>query len=260
MTGGTAGEPRVLCYDPPTRSPTDGVMHRYAIFAISLSLVVLAASSGAQTRTPQEPEPPPRVTVTGTVRVLEKGGKVREDVGSLVVYLSGGPAADGETAAPKQKMSSRNKKFEPHVSVVTVGEAMSFPNLDDIMHNVFSLSKGNRFDLGLYKSGASKDHVFAKPGLVRVYCNIHPQMSGFVHVLDSPYYAIASNTGSFRIQDVPPGSYTLTAWHEEGSQSQPIIVTEDGAAVQVDVDVSGYKRRPHLNKFGKPYKRKRGKY
>jgi plastocyanin len=179
----------------------------------------------------------------------------------LLVYLDGVQASVPESQRPRRPtLSSRDKSFEPHVQAVPVGTSVSFPNLDDIMHNVFSLTRGNRFDLGLYKSGAKKDYVFESPGLVRVYCNIHPQMSAFVLVMDNPYYAWAGADGSFRIDGVPPGDYTLKLWHEEGESEQPIMVTEQGAVgLVLSLDVSSFKKRPHLNKFGKPYK-KRGKY
>lgn len=200
--------------------------------------------------------------VSGKVTVIEKEGATRALVRDLLVYIDG---VEAPVAAPagnvrKPTIASHNKTFEPHVEAIPVGTAVSFPNLDDIMHNVFSLTKGNRFDLGLYKSGAKKDFVFENPGLVRIYCNIHPQMSAFVLVMDNPHYAWAGPDGSFRIEGVPPGSYTLKVWHEEGETEQPIVVTERGASgLEVELDVSDFKKRPHLNKFGKPYK-KRGKY
>lgn len=199
--------------------------------------------------------------VSGKVQILEEEGKLRPVVGELLVYIEGVEAPTLESQRPRRPtLASRNKSFEPHVQAVPVGTAVSFPNFDDIMHNVFSLTKGNRFDLGLYKSGAKKDYVFETPGLVRVYCNIHPQMSAFVLVMGSPYYAWVGTDGSFRIEGVPPGSYALKLWHEEGESEQAIVVTEQGATgLSLSLDVSSFKRRPHLNKFGKPYK-KRGKY
>ena len=86
-------------------------------------------------------------------------------------------------------------------------------------------------------------------------------MSAFVQVLPSEHFAWVNPDGSFLIDAVPPGNYTLAVWHEQGATKQPVVVTEQGASgVQVTLDVSKYKKRAHLNKFGKPYKRKRGKY
>jgi plastocyanin len=195
--------------------------------------------------------------VSGKVRLLDKGNAPRTAIQDVLVFIEGVRAEIPESVrSRKTQVASRNKEFAPHVEAVPVGGKIHFPNLDDIMHNVFSLTKGNRFDLGLYKDGAGKDFEFVNPGLVRIYCNIHPQMSAFVHVLENPYFAWAKPDGSFLIENVPAGSYTLKAWHEEGETAKPIVVTEGGASsLLLDVDVSGYTKRPHLNKFGKPYKR-----
>jgi plastocyanin len=207
---------------------------------------------------------PDGAVVRGKVEVLEKGGAKRKQIENVLLYLDGvtgaspsAPVNDG----PPPTLTSRDKTFDPHALAVPVGTTVTFPNVDDIMHNVFSLSRGNRFDLGLYKSGARKDFVFDNPGLVRVYCNIHPQMSAFVHVLENPFYAWARADGTFEISNVPAGNYTLKVWSEEGETETSVRVAEGGAGgIVVQLDVSEYKKRPHLNKFGKPYKRKRGKY
>ncbi|HJS73459.1 MAG TPA: hypothetical protein VJ921_04170 [Vicinamibacteria bacterium] len=197
--------------------------------------------------------------VSGRVEVLEKGSVKRAVVREVLVYLEG-VRADMPASVRERRVSvaSRNKTFEPHVEVVPLGGSVSFPNHDEIMHNVFSLSKGNKFDLGLYKSGAKKDFTFATPGLVRVYCNIHPQMSAFLQVVENPYFAWTTPDGGFLIDGVPPGNYQLKAWHEEGETAQPVSVTESGASgLLVRIDVSGFAKRPHMNKFGKPYKREK---
>ena len=200
--------------------------------------------------------------ISGRVVLLEKGGVERKATKDVLVYIEDvSVPVPPEATARTVTIRSKNKKFEPRAAAVTVGMGIEFPNLDNIMHNVFSISKGNRFDLGLYKSGAKKDFVFENTGLVRVYCNIHPHMSAFVQVLPNAYYVWVAADGSFRIDDVPPGNYSLAVWHEQGSTRKPVVVTEQGASgVRIELDVSKYKRRPHLNKFGKPYKRKRGKY
>jgi plastocyanin len=197
--------------------------------------------------------------VSGRVEIREKGNVKRAVVREVLVYLSGARAELPEALRNRPvSIASRNKTFSPHVEVIPIHGSVSFPNEDDIMHNVFSLSKGNKFDLGLYKNGAKKDFTFSQPGLVRIYCNIHPQMSAFLQVVENPYFAWATADGGFIIGDVPPGSYQLNAWHEEGEASQPLVVTESGASgLVLPIDVSGYAKRPHLNKFGKPYKREK---
>jgi hypothetical protein len=130
-----------------------------------------------------------------------------------------------------------------------------FPNEDPIFHNVFSVSGENRFDLELYKRPKSGSWTFQHPGVARVYCNIHPQMSAVVLVRDNPYFAKTAPDGSFSIPDVPAGKYVLRAWHERGGEgAQDVTITARGETeVQITLDASGWKRLPHKNKFGKDY-------
>jgi plastocyanin len=206
-----------------------------------------------------QPDPiRPPTHVTGKIEILDKGGIKRKVIQDVVVFVDGVKASVPEALrTEKVTITSQNKSFVPHVEAVPVGSTVTFPNVDDIMHNVFSISRGNRFDLGLYKSGAKKTHRFDKPGLVRVYCNIHPQMSAFVLVIDNPYYTWAKPDGTFRIENVPPGNYTLRAWHEQADAEAEITVREGGAGdVQFVLDASRFKKKPHMNKFGKPYKKR----
>ena len=219
------------------------MLRRFAVLTTSILVSTVAASA----------------PISGKVEVLEKGNVTRAVVRDVLVYLEGVRAEIPSSVRQRAvTVTSREKTFEPHVAVVPLNAQVSFPNQDDIMHNVFSLSKGNRFDLGLYKSGAKKDFTFATPGLVRVYCNIHPQMSAILQVMENPYFAWTTPDGGFIIDNVPPGSYRLKAWHEEGEAARPLSVTESGAmGLVVQIDVSGFAKRPHLNKFGKPYKREK---
>jgi len=189
--------------------------------------------------------------LTGTVRVKEAGAVAQPRAG-IVVWVEGVP----EKARPRPgvfSMTSKKKAFEPHVVVVPVGSSVAFPNLDPIFHNVFSVSRTKRFDLGLYKSGASKDVQFDQPGLVRVYCNIHSSMIGYVMVVDGPY-ATTDADGGFRIADLPPGSYTLHVWDERaGETTRSITVGKTTAPLAIQLDASGYRAKPHLNKYGKRY-------
>ena len=132
---------------------------------------------------------------------------------------------------------------------------MEFPNEDPIFHNVFSVSGENRFDLQLYKRPKSGSWTFLKPGLARIYCNIHPQMSAVVIVRDNPFYARAAADGSFRFEGVPAGQYVLKAWHERGGETQAsVTVSADGTATaQLALDASSFKRAAHKNKYGKDY-------
>jgi plastocyanin len=112
----------------------------------------------------------------------------------------------------KVVLDQRNLSFEPTVLVVRVGTTVEFPNNDKVFHNVFSFRDGKKFDLGMYPNGTSKRIVFDKPGLARLFCNIHPSMAAYVMAVDTPFYAVSDAGGHFTISGVPPGTYTYHAW------------------------------------------------
>ena len=190
-------------------------------------------------------------TLSGSVSLVEKNGKAG-DPSDAVVYLEGAKAKAKPAAAT---VSMKGKQFIPRVTVVPVGSTVSFPNDDPIFHNVFSLSSPNRFDLDLYKRPKSGAWTFASAGVVRVYCNIHPQMSAVVVVVDTPHFARPDKEGRFTIDDVPAGRYTLRAWHERGGEAtQPVeIGAQAGDPLAIHLDASKFKRQQHTNKHGKPY-------
>jgi len=191
-------------------------------------------------------------TVRGRVQLVDKGGKPAADASDAVVWVEG-PKARPRPASARVLM--KDKTFVPRVVVVPVGGSVEFPNEDPVFHNVFSVSGVNRFDLDLYKRPRSGSWTFQAPGLVRVYCNIHPQMSAFVLVRDNPFWARVSADGRFAIEGVPAGDWTLRAWHERsGEASAPALVPAEGELdVPLTLDASRFKRAPHKNKFGKRY-------
>lgn len=195
---------------------------------------------------------PAAAQVSGRLQVTDAGGRPATDLGDAVVYLANrGP----RPTAGRTDMSLDARQFRPRVIVVPVGTTVNFPNLDPFNHNVFSSDSGNAFDLGLYGRGEAANHRFTRAGLVRVYCNIHPRMSGFVVVRDNGWYAQPGADGSFTIPNVPPGTYTLKAWHERGGEtSQDITVPAGGLAnVEVRMDASAYQYVQHKNKYGQEY-------
>jgi hypothetical protein len=111
-------------------------------------------------------------------------------------------------------MAQKDRMFVPSVLAVPVGATVEFPNLDPFFHNVFSYSKPKRFDLGRYPAGDSESVVFDKPGIVSVFCEIHYSMRAYVHVLDTPYFAVTDEERRFEIADVRPGEYVLHVWQE----------------------------------------------
>ena len=191
-------------------------------------------------------------SISGRV-TLSKGGAARSDASNAIVWIEGPRRSGG--AGRRLAMVQESKRFAPRVLIVPREGTVEFPNNDPIFHNVFSVSGGNRFDLGLYRSGATKSRGFGEPGLVRIYCNIHPQMVGFLMVVDSDFAAVTDRSGAFRFEGVPAGSWTLKAWHEEGAEtSVPLIVPAAGdAPLTISIDTSAYRPIPHKNKYGKEY-------
>jgi plastocyanin len=198
-------------------------------------------------------------TVKGKVDLLEKGGRKATDLSEVVVYVDGVKVRQDPVRAT---IVMKGKAFSPRVVVVPVGGTVEFPNNDPIFHNVFSVSGENRFDLDLYKRPKSGAFTFQRPGLVRVYCNIHPQMSAVVLVRDNPYFTRAGQDGSFTIEGVPAGRYTLKAWHERaGEVALELTVPAQGeVAGRITLDASNFKREPHKNKFGQDYNQYEEKY
>jgi plastocyanin len=198
--------------------------------------------------------------VSGRVTMLDKEDQPGDDVGQAVLWLSG---PRSQPRAPVQaEMGTSKKEFSPHVLVVPVGSTVSFPNHDPFNHNVFSLSEENPFDLGLYGRDEVRSVRFERPGLVRVYCNVHAQMSALVVVRDTPWYAQPASDGSFTLGPVPPGSYALHAWHERAPElTRPLEVTADGVEqLAVELDARGFQFKPHLNKHGQPYPQQGRRY
>ena len=192
--------------------------------------------------------------LVGHVTVVKVGAAL-PDASNAVVWIDGLNLPGAPGGVVKAEMKSEHKAFLPRIVAVPRNAAVDFPNVDPIFHNVFSVSPSNRFDLGLYRSGTSKPNVFREPGLVRVYCNIHPQMVGFVMVVDSSFVAVTGKDGAFRFQGVPPGSYTVKVWHEEGGETQLPAQVRAGvpATLAFTLDASQYKAQPHKNKYGKDY-------
>lgn len=148
---------------------------------------------------------------------------------NIVVTLEGERKA---TPLTKVTIDQRDKMFAPHISVVTVGTTVDFPNNDTIYHNVFAYYNAKRFDLGMYPRGATKRVTFDKPGVVAILCNVHSEMSAYIYIADTPYYAITDQQGRFRLRDVPPGNYTLRAWHESGAiAAQSLVIKESNSAL-----------------------------
>jgi plastocyanin len=233
------------------REPGGRSVLRIFLLGIFFSLVFSSASSGQE------------VTVTGKLELFREGSASLQDSSSGVVWLTrigetGEPPAP--SSLPKLQLVQKNKSFNPHLVVVQVGSSVAFPNKDPFFHNVFSLFEGKRFDLGLYEAGTSRTVIFDRQGVSYIFCNIHPEMSGVVVALKTPYYGISDARGSVTIPDVPPGRYELHVWHERAipdsldSQVRTILVSDtlhSFGALRVAEQQSA--PAPHKNKYGQDY-------
>jgi hypothetical protein len=156
-------------------------------------------------------------------------------------------------------MLQKDKMFMPHVLPISTGSTVDFPNADPIFHNAFSSYNGQIFDVGLYPPGSSRSVRFTRPGIVRVFCNIHPSMSAVLLVLDTPYFATTAADGSFHI-DAPPGEYEMNVFHERATEAAMKALSRRiavGAAPlrlpAIAISESGYLVSPHKNKYGNDY-------
>jgi plastocyanin len=191
-------------------------------------------------------------TLSGKITLLLPP-KVKIDPGGSVVWIPGltvnAPAAAGNS------VTSKDKRFDPRILAVPAGTKVKFPNVDSIYHNAFSLSPGNTFDMGLYRKGASRDVVMKNPGIVRVYCNIHPDMAASVVVVDGNAFAIVKADGSYRIEGIPPGRHEVHIWSDVAGEQVVTLAFEPGRSTDwsPELDATKYQRVAHTNKHGKAY-------
>jgi plastocyanin len=219
--------------------------------ALTLFGVFVAATLGATTaRDTDLAGPAPRAgTIAGTVtleppppprRTADRYGGGASNVQRLpaVVYLKGavaGSAPAGYVANPE--ITQRDTAFAPSTVALRVGGTVSFPNRDPFFHNVFSYSSANRFDLGRYPEGESKQVVFDEPGVVEVFCEVHDFMRGAIVVTENPYHAVVADDGTFAIEGVPAGEYTLVAWHADHREVERSVTVTDGGVVRLEVEL-----------------------
>ena len=158
------------------------------------------------------------------------------EIKNVVVYLKN-PGFHSPLPTTRTEIRQLNESFTPRVLAMTRGSTVDFPNGDPFFHNVFSLSGPATFDLGRYPQGASRSRVFNKPGLVRVYCQIHSHMSATILVLDHPYFTVPDLSGAFTLRDVPAGRYTLVGWHERVGERVSTVQIESGRTATVDLSL-----------------------
>jgi plastocyanin len=173
--------------------------------------------------------------VTPPASVVKKRDEPPEPAVS-VVYLERAPrGAFAEFEERHARMDQRGERFVPHVLAITVGSVVDFPNNDETYHNVFSLSDTRSFDLGRYAAGHSKAVRFERPGIVRVFCDIHSHMNAFILVFAHRYFAVTDAEGRYHLDNVPPGTYTVVMWNEAWPQETRQVTIPDAGG---EVDVS----------------------
>jgi plastocyanin len=172
-------------------------------------------------------------SISGTAKVA--GASSSADV---VVYIQNAPGASTPKAAT---MDQKNMQFIPHVLPVVAGSAVQFNNDDPTAHNVFS-PDNEKFNLGTWPKGQSKDYAFSKctkfPCVYTLLCRVHPEMVGYVVVLQNPYFAVTDKEGRYTISDVPAGNYTVAVWHEKGKAQPKPVAVEAGKPATVDFQVA----------------------
>lgn len=168
----------------------------------------------------------------------ERERSIDDELRNVVIYLESAPTGAVPPARHDAPAISQQKlEFTPHVLAVVKGTTVEFPNRDTVFHNVFSLSKVATFDLGRYPHDGSKSVRFTTPGMVKVFCHIHSDMSAIVVVLDNPFFASPDAAGRFVIDGIPPGEYTVVAWHERARILSRRVRIDAGGVVPVDFDI-----------------------
>jgi len=160
----------------------------------------------------------------GARRVEKPAPRSGSELVNVIVFIQDAPKVVPLPLKGAQ-IVQENETFVPRVVAITRGSSVIFPNGDPFFHDVFSLSRSATFDLGSYPKGQKKTHQFRQTGLVKVYCHIHSHMSASIMVFDHTFFTIPKADGSFTIEDIPPGSYKVSAWHERiGESSQPVKI------------------------------------
>ncbi|MEP6714685.1 MAG: hypothetical protein ABJC09_03870 [Terriglobia bacterium] len=201
-------------------------------------------------------------TVSGVVELrnsrLEAVTK-RKDYSGVVISLQPVGQPSPPPPAKHAVMLQKGKMFSPHILPILAGTVVDFPNADPIFHNAFSRYNGQIFDVGLYPPGTSRSVRFARPGVVRVFCNIHPSMSSVILVLTTPWFTTTSARGAFEF-DVPDGVYDLAVFHERATEqtlqllTRRVIVAGQPVRLEpIQVSEAGALIAPHKNKYGGDY-------
>lgn len=220
-------------------------MHRWArpVFTLLLSLIVASLSA----QSPDRGAVSGRVTLTKRVRgtalpstaypartIGRHDAAPIPEISNVVVYVKD-PGYHGPLPVRRVELRQQHETFVPRLAAVTIGSTVDFPNDDPFFHNVFSLSSAATFNLGRYPRGRTRSQTFTKPGVVKVYCQIHSHMSATILVLDHPFFTVPNQDGTYRLPLLPPGEYTIVGWHERAGERMVRVRVQPGQAAIVDL-------------------------
>jgi plastocyanin len=196
------------------------------------------------------------VGISGVIKLTGKNGEVLSPEG-VIVNLE--PTSSNDEAVSNQEkrqydVQMKNKTYLPKFMTERKNDQVNFSNNDKIKHNVFSTSAGNGFDLGTFGKGGKNNTVLKTPGIVKVYCNIHPEMAFFISVSQHNYSYITNESGAYEINNLPPGEYRLSAWHIRGEIQQVVNLQMPMSKRDILINTESYVSTSHKNKFGEDYK------
>src|SRR5712692_9389230 len=234
------------------------------ILRLTLATITIAAVAACSVAKSNDDARGGAAGVSGEAVVVTPGQGVREkDASRVVIWLVPLDAVQPvrtTTEHPHYRLLQRNKRFEPGLLVVPVGSVVDFPNADPWFHNVFSLYRGKRFDLGLYQARALRSVKFDSVGPSYLFCNIHPEMTGVVLTVDSELFAATDKNGRYSIADVAPGKYVLHVWYENAAPealealTRPVnIEAETRTLPLISIAVTKQTQTEHKNKYGQDY-------
>jgi plastocyanin len=215
---------------------------KIALCAVTALAACLAARPGAATPRPGgrlqgrvvisvPVSAPPPSAAYGSRRVSATT-TAGSELANVIVFVKDAPRPPAVTPV-RASIVQQNETFVPRVVAITTGSTVEFPNGDPFFHDVFSLSRSGSFDLGSYPKGKSKSETFKHPGLIKVYCHLHSHMTASIMVFDHPYFTIPALDGGFAIDDLPAGTYAVSAWHERIGESTQQVTIETGRTAEL---------------------------
>lgn len=241
------------------------------LYAFCVAYLLWAGAPAETAGTPSDTGSQAPAEVAGEINVVQAQGKQSlKDQSQVVAWLTPANGVKFVSATAQNahyRLVQRNKRFEPALLVVPVGSVVDFPNEDPWFHNVFSLYRGKRFDLGLYQAGSQRSVRFDKPGVSYLFCNIHPEMTGVVLAVESELFAVSDKSGRYEITGVPEGKYLLHVWYQDAAPealegpARTVTVKSGQSRTLPTITIAAVKKTPakHKNKYGQDYDPDSGK-